>query len=132
VVRVLFDHNMPPAIARALHELIKADGHEAWCLRDKFPQKVDDISYFQALGREDNWVVISKDRRNAKRKPEREAILRSGVLAFYLSKSVEKQPIHEQAATIIWQWEKIVLQRKANSNGLFELPVGKRTKFSSL
>lgn len=132
MVKVLFDHNMPPVIARALHALVSGDGHEAWALRDRYPTNVSDIEYFTDLGREPDWVVISKDRKNAKRRPEREAILRSGVLAFYLAPSVERQKVNEQAASIIWQWDKIVTQRAANRNGLYQLPIGRRTGFKQL
>ena len=132
MVEVLFDHNMPPVIARSLDELIRPDGHEAWPLRKNFDPKISDVDYFTTLGKEGNWIVISKDRNNARRGPERRAILQSGVLAFYLSKAVSTQTINEQAASIIWQWDKLLLQRKTNQNGLFELPVGKRTKFKSL
>lgn len=132
MVKALFDHNMPPAIARALHEIVSLDGHSAIPLREKFDKKVSDIDFFTALGKEKDWIVISKDISNAKRGPERRAILRSGVLGFYLSPSVQKQRVSEQAATILWQWEKLVAQRKITENGLFQLPVGKSSKFRSL
>jgi hypothetical protein len=132
MVKVLFDHNMPPALARGLHEIIAPAGHEAWVLRNRFDKKIDDISYFAELGKDDGWVVISKDVHNAKRRPAREAILRSGVLAFYLAPSVQRQRITEQAATILWHWEKIVSQRSTARNGLFLLPINKSAKFESL
>ncbi len=132
MVNVLFDHNMPPLIARSLDILVSPCGHSAVALREKFPQNIDDIDYFAALGREKDWIVISKDLKNARRQPERTAIIRSGVLAFYLATSVQKQTITEQAATILWQWDKLALQRKTTANGLFELPIGKGTKFRSL
>lgn len=132
MVKVLFDHNMPPAIARALNHIVSVDGHEAWALRDKFKIDVRDVEIFSKLGKERDWIVISKDRNQAKRKPERQAILNSGVLAFYLAKNVEQQKINEQAATILWQWDKMVAQRKNNRNGLFVLPVNKGTQFTAL
>jgi PIN like domain len=132
MVKVLFDHNMPPVIARALHILISPQGHEAYALRDKFDKRIEDIDYFTALGKDDGWVVISKDVANAKRAPERAAILRSGVLAFYLAPSVQRIRVTEQAATILWQWEKIVAQRATNRNGLFLIPINKGSKFESL
>lgn len=132
MVKVLFDHNMPPSIARSLNELIKIDGHSAYALRDKFPFSISDIDLFTELGKEPEWIVISKDVRNASRKPERAAILKSGVLGVYLAPAVEKANILEQAATIIWQWEKIRVQRESNANGLFLLPINKRTKFRVL
>jgi hypothetical protein len=132
MVKVLFDHNMPPALARALNPVIELGGHQAFSLRDKFPITISDIDYFNELGKESDWIVISKDIANARRGPERRAILNSGVLAFYLSKSVQKQSITEQAATILWQWDRLVEQRKNNKNGLFQLPIGKRTGFTTL
>ncbi|MEM8536478.1 MAG: hypothetical protein AAGF56_01315 [Pseudomonadota bacterium] len=132
MVKVLFDHNMPPAIAHALHEIISIEGHAAYALRDKFPNDISDIEYFGKLGSEGDWIVISKDISNAKRGPERSAILNSGVLAFYLAKSVQKQSIAEQAATVLWQWDRLVQQRRNNANGLFQLPIGKRSKFTAL
>lgn len=132
LVKVLFDHNMPPSIARSLHILVSIDGHEAWALRDKFPIDTEDVDYFAELGRERDWVVISKDLANAKRPPERSVILRSGVVALYLAKSVQRQKINEQAATILWQWDKIVNHRRSNKNGLFILPVGKESQFTAI
>lgn len=131
MVKALFDHNMPPAIARCLNVLVSPE-HEAWPLRDKFDVAISDIDYFTQLGREGNWVVISKDVANAKRGPERSAILRSGVVAFYLAPSVQKLRLNEQAATILWHWDKIVAQRETNANGMFILPLNKGSKFRSL
>lgn len=132
MVRVLFDHNMPPSISRALHEIIKLDGHSAYAFREKFPIDTPDVDYFTELGENGDWIVISKDTANAKKRAEREAIMKSGVLAFYLRPAVQKQPIHQQAATIVWQWDKILQQRHLNERGLFELPVNKGSKFRAL
>lgn len=132
MVKVLFDHNMPPSIARALNELIKSDGHSAFPLREKFKTDIGDIELFITLAKDGDWIVISKDVANAKRAPERAAILRSGVLAFYLAPAVQKQRVNEQAATIIWQWDKVVQQRANNKNGLFLLPVNKGSQFTAL
>jgi PIN like domain len=132
VVKVLFDHNMPPSLARALHEIIKIDGHEAWSLRDKFPTSINDVDLYQSLSGDKDWVVVSKDVAQARRAPERAAILRSGVVAIFLSPSVEKQPPHQQAATILWHWDAIVRQRTSQANGLFLLPVNKSARFRSV
>jgi hypothetical protein len=120
---------MPPCIARSLHELIKVDNHEAAALRDIFPKNISDIDYFNSLG--SDWVVISKDLQNSKKQAERAAILRNNVVAFYLAPSLQKKKIGEQAAAILWHWDKILLQRSAVRNGLFQLPEN-RSKFRSL
>lgn len=132
MVKVLFDHNMPPMLARALHHIVSVEGHEAWALRDKFSVRIEDTDLYEQLGKERDWVVISKDISQAKRPPERAAILRFGVVAIFLAPSVEKMPPHQQAATILWHWEAIVRQRKSQANGLFLLPINKGTQFRSI
>ena len=59
MVKVLFDHNMPPVLARTLHALVSAEGHEAYSLRDRFPTNISDIELFTELGRERDWIVSS-------------------------------------------------------------------------
>lgn len=129
MVKVLFDHNMPPSIARALNELIKIEGHEAHALRDLFPITVSDIEYFKELGRD--WVVVSKDLQNSRKRAERAAILRNKIVAFYLSPTLQKKKVNEQAASVLWHWDKMVAQRLAIENGLFQLPENK-SRFKSL
>ena len=125
MVKVLFDHNMPPAIARALHEIIQGAGHEAFALRDKFNVSIGDIDYFNKLGSGGDWIVISKDLKNARKKAERAAIQKNKLIAFYLSPSLQKRRLEEQAAAILWHWEGILSQRNLNERGLFQLPEGK-------
>lgn len=125
MVKVLFDHNMPPALARGLHQIILLGGHEAHALRDKFPTNISDVDYFDALGREKDWIVISKDLQNSKKKIEREAILRNKLVAFYLSPALQKKHIGAQAASILWHWETILDIAKTKERGLFQLPENK-------
>ncbi|MGV6848405.1 MAG: PIN-like domain-containing protein [Marinibacterium sp.] len=129
MVKVLFDHNMPPCLARGVHEIILIDGHEAFALRDKFQPNISDIDYFNELGRD--WIVISKDLQNSRKKAERAAILRKGVVAFYLSPALQKKKINEQAGAIFWHWDKMLMQRENVENGLFQLPENK-SRFRSL
>lgn len=129
MVKVLFDHNMPPCIARALHELIRIDGHESFALRDKFQTNISDIDYFKELGRD--WIIISKDLQNSRKKAERAAILRNNIVAFYLSPTLQKKKVGEQAAAIMWHWDKMLSQRSSLKNGLFQLPENK-SRFKSL
>lgn len=129
MVKVLFDHNMPPRIARALHEIISIDGHEAYPLRALFDVSISDIDYFNALG--SSWIVISKDLQNSKKKAERAAILTNNIVAFYLSPGLQKKKVGEQAASILWHWDKMLAQRTSLKNGLFQLPENK-SRFRSL
>lgn len=132
MIQVLFDHNMPPMLARCLNAAISPDGHKAFALREKFPVNIPDVDLYTALGREQNWITISKDTMNAKRPPERAAILRSGVLAFYLAPVIQRKPPIQQAALILWHWERMVQQRNNNRSGLFVIPENKGSKFKPL
>lgn len=97
-----------------------------------FPTTLPMSTYMEELGRERDWIVISKDVAQAKRKPERAALLRYGVVAFYFAPSVEKLPHHQQAAMILWHWDAMIGQRKTNANGLFLLPVNKTSVFQTI
>jgi hypothetical protein len=123
---------MPPGLARALHEVVSVGGHESRSLRAKFDTNISDVVLYEKLGKERDWVVISKDVSQAKRPPERAAILKFGVVALYLAPSVEKLPPHQQLATILWHWDAIVRQRTSQANGLFLLPINKGSRFRSL
>ncbi|WP_413888249.1 hypothetical protein [Tateyamaria sp.] len=129
MVKVLLDHNMPPCIARALHQIISVDGHDAFALRQKFPRNISDIDYFNSLDR--SWIVISKDLQNSRKRAERAAINRNSVVAFYLSRTLQKKTVGEQAAAILWHWDKMLLQRNSLQNGLFQLPENK-SRFKTL
>lgn len=129
MVKVLLDHNMPPAIARALHAIISVDGHEAYALRDVFPTNIDDQEYFDRLG--GDWIVVSKDLKNSRKKAERAAIMRNKIVAFYLSPGLQKKRIDHQAASILWNWQGILEQRLRLANGLFQLPENK-SRFRAL
>ncbi|WP_439525872.1 hypothetical protein [Roseovarius mucosus] len=115
-----------------MHEIVSLDGHEVYALKDRFPVTITDVELYKHLGRAGEWVVISKDVAQAKRPPERAAILSSGVVAIFLAPAVEKLPPHQQAATILWQWGAIVRQRETQANGLFLLPINKGSQFKSL
>lgn len=125
MVKVLFDHNMPPMLARGLHEIIRKDGHEAAALRVKFEVNISDVEYFDRLGSGGNWIVISKDLANARKKAERAAILRNRIVAFYLSPALQKKHFTQQGASILWHWQSMLTLRQLNERGLFQLPENK-------
>lgn len=123
MVKILFDHNMPPVIARGLHIIVGKSGHSVCALRDKFDTDISDVDYFDLLDRD--WVVVSKDLKNARKKAERAAIMKNRIVAFYLSPALQKMRIEQQAASILWHWNGIIEQRKLLENGLFQLPENK-------
>lgn len=61
-MKFLIDHNLPPAIARALHELSLGDGHLVVPLKDRFSPSTSDIAWITELKDEGGWTVISQDK----------------------------------------------------------------------
>ncbi|WP_424140345.1 hypothetical protein [Roseomonas chloroacetimidivorans] len=68
-MKVFFDHNLSPALARAFRELFKPE-HEVVALRERFPVDISDVEWSTALSREGQWVVISGDRRITRNRAE--------------------------------------------------------------
>ncbi len=125
MVKVLLDHNLPPALARSLNEIVSIEGHEARALRDLFEVNVSDVEYFNRLGARGSWIVISKDLKNSRKRAERAAILNNKIVAFYLSSSLQKKHITMQAAAILWHWPAMLQTKNLFEKGLFRLPENK-------
>ena len=71
-MRVFFDHNLSPTLARAIHELF-APEHEARAFREKFRPDISDIEWITELSKEGRWIVLSGDRRITRNKAEQAA-----------------------------------------------------------
>jgi PIN like domain len=120
-LKVIFDHNLSPRIARALCELFK-DIHEVWALRDKFPNTVSDEEWIASLSRDDRWVVISGDRRITKNRTEAAAFRTSRLTGFFLSSGLQKAKVIKQTERLLAQWEIIEKQHALVRGGaMFEL-----------
>jgi hypothetical protein len=120
-VKVLFDNNLSPKMARAFAELFKGE-HEIVALRDKFSMNATDLEWIEALSSEDRWVVISGDRRITKNKTEYNAFRASRLIGFFLNKGLYKSRVTKQAERILAQWESIERQFQSVQGGaVFEL-----------
>jgi PIN like domain len=120
-VKVLFDHNLSPKMARAFSELFKGE-HEIVSLREKFSTRATDLQWIGALSLEDRWVVISGDRRITRNRAEYNAFRASRLIGFFLSKGLYKSPVTKQTERILAQWESIERQFQSVQGGaLFEL-----------
>lgn len=109
-MQVLIDNNLPPALARALHEL--SDAHEdvpVTHLRDKFDATTADTDWIDALAAEGGWIVISQDRLR-KSRLEREALRRSGLVFFLLEKSWSNHTFWEKSYNLVRWWPAILEQ----------------------
>ncbi|WP_376091262.1 hypothetical protein ACE7GA_21400 [Roseomonas sp. CCTCC AB2023176] len=122
-MRVFFDHNLSPALARALRELFRPE-HEVVALREKFAPNISDVDWIDALNREGRWVVVSADRRIRKNRAEYLAFRSSRLIGMFLSAGLAKAPVTKQAERLIVLWPS--MERVAETVGggaMFELPM---------
>lgn len=120
-MKVLFDNNLAPALARALNELFVGQ-HEIIALRDKFPANTADIDWINALNKEGKWVIISGDRRITRNKAEKRAFVSSKLIGFFLSSSLKDAKVTIQMQRILALWDDIcLLADRVDGGSLFEL-----------
>jgi hypothetical protein len=105
----LLDNNLPPALARALNELSKNEGHAVMPLKDKFPQSTTDVSWISVLSEEGGWVVISQDK-FTKGDLERRAFRECGLPIFCLAKHWGNEPYWNKAHNLVRWWPAIMIQ----------------------
>jgi hypothetical protein len=122
-VKVFLDHNMSPAIARALHALFDGD-HEVVALSAKFPRTISDVDWIKALSAEGHWVVISGDRRITRNKAEFHTFRNSKLTGFFLAPGLHKSPVIKQTERILALWPAIeTLSATVQPGAVYELPV---------
>jgi hypothetical protein len=130
-VKVFFDHNMSPAMARALAELFRKQ-HEIAFLAEKFARDISDIDWISELSRDGQWVVISGDRRITRNRAEYHAFRHSNLIGFFLSEGLYKAPVIKQMERILALWPSIeTVCETVQGGAMFELPI-KSTRLRQL
>lgn len=114
-MRFLLDNNLPPALARALHELTKSDyDHTVEHLKDKFPANTPDTEWIEALAKEGDWAVITHDRFN--KGLEREVLRRAGLKVFMLDKSWGNHKFWDKAHQLV-RWSPSIMDQSERLDG---------------
>lgn len=117
-MRYFFDNNLPPHFAHAIRELCKSDTRvlEVVHLRDKYVANAIDHEWISDLGKSGRWVVISQDgfRKNDL---EREALRKSGLIVFVLSKQWSSHQFWIKAHNLVKWWPDIMDQVERISGG---------------
>lgn len=122
-MKLLFDNNMSPHIARGLHVLFNGE-HKIVALRDHFGRgDIPDMEWIDRLGKEGGWCVVSQDVRITRNPVERDAFLNANLIGFFLAPAVRKAPLHVKTARLLQLWAP--LQKIADSveSGLYEVPI---------
>jgi hypothetical protein len=122
-VKLLFDHNISPRVARAIHALLSGSG-EAVALRDKFEASTPDEEWIAAIDTEGGWSVISGDLRITKNRAERAAWMQTSLVGFFLEPALLRlDPLQQTARLLLWL---PVLERQLaliKGPALFALPL---------
>ena len=122
-MKVFFDHNMSPAMARAFRELFKKE-HEITFLAERFQRDISDVEWISDLSREGNWIVVSGDRRITRNRAEYHAFRNSNLIGLFLSEGLHKALVTKQMERILALWPVIVTVGKTVQGGaMFELPL---------
>lgn len=130
-MKIFFDHNMSPAMARAFRELYKGQ-HQISFLAEKFPRDISDIDWIAELSRDGQWVVVSADRRITRNRAEYHAFRSSSLIGLFLSEGLYKSPVAKQMERILALWPTIVsVCNTVQGGAMFELPM-KSTRLRQL
>ena len=122
-MKVFFDHNMSPAMARAFRELFRKE-HEITFLAERFQRDISDVEWISDLSREGNWIVVSGDRRITRNRAEYHAFRNSNLIGLFLSEGLHKAPVIKQMERILALWPAIITVEKTVQGGaMFELPL---------
>lgn len=105
----LINNNLPPAIARALNELTKSEGHSVVSLRERFPANSADIDWVTHLKKEGGWAVVSQDK-FSKGDAERRAFRECGMPIFCLARQWGKMTYWNKAENLVRWWPSITEQ----------------------
>lgn len=117
-MKLLLDNNLPPALARALHELTIREWenrHQVTHLRERFAANTPDTEWIAMLAQEGGWVVITHDRLN--KGLEREALKRAGLKVFFLDRGWKDHNFWEKATQLVRWWPRIIEQAEGISGG---------------
>lgn len=121
-MRFFIDNNLPPALAQSLHALSEAFGHEVVHKQRKFDRGTPDVIWIGGLGEEGGWTVVTQDR--VYRNPlEKEALRRSGLIAFCLRAAGNEQTYWIKSAQLTRWWPRIIEQAELVTGGaVFDVP----------
>ena len=112
----LIDNNLTPALARAINELSKPEGHRVIHLTERFPANTPDTDWITTLASENEWVVISQDK-FTKGNAERIAFRESGLPIFCLAKQWGQESYWKKAHNLVRWWPAIIHQSERISGG---------------
>jgi len=120
-LKAQLDENLPPALARALNELVAVDEHRVVHVTD-YAKGAPDEELFERAIADGVQVHITHDHHH-RRPVEREAIARLGLTVFVLAKGWNGFSHYEKAARLIEYWTPIATAAQlVKSGAIFRVP----------
>jgi hypothetical protein len=101
-VRLFFDNNLSPRLARSLHVLVTPE-HQVVHLKELFAANTPDEIWMRALAQQEDWVIVSGDLQIRRNPHEIRAWQEAGHTTFFLKKGWIDLPFWDQA----WKFAKV-------------------------
>ncbi len=101
-MRLFFDNNLSPKLARSLDVLVQPE-HRVVHLKERFAAHTADEVWMRALAAEPDWVIVSGDLQIRKNPHEIKAWQEAGHTTFFLKKGWIDLPFWDQA----WKFAKV-------------------------
>jgi hypothetical protein len=124
-IAVLFDRNFPRPIARMIEQYESNGGIIARHQDDdeRFEIDTPDIDIIRALAADSDrrWVLVSQDKRIARRPADRAVLNAAGIKFFYFGKAWSRMNTHEQAWKFVREWPKLVEVAEHHKGKVFEI-----------
>lgn len=105
-----------------MNALCEPEGIEVTHLRLMFSSDIRDVDWISTLASEGDWSIVTQDRL-IKNPLEKEALRRSGLVAFILARAWSNHRYWEVAAQLVQWWPRIMEQAGLVQPGaVFEIP----------
>ena len=101
-MRLFFDNNLSPKLARSLHALV-APEHQVVHLKELFAANTADEIWMRTLAGQEDWVIVSGDLQIRRNPHEIRAWREAGHTTFFLKKGWIDLPFWDQA----WKFAKV-------------------------
>jgi hypothetical protein len=108
---------MSPYHAKGLQGFAELQNDEIVHLRTRFGQGTLDQEWIQALGAEQNWIIVSGDIRITRSPIEQRAWHESQLTAFFFVAPFSNDGFWKQAAALVFWWPRIMQQSRATPTG---------------
>jgi len=122
-VRLFFDNNLSPKLARSLHALVSPEHHVVH-LKELFAANTPDEIWMRSLAEQEDWVIISGDLQIRRNPHEIRAWQEAGHTTFFLKKGWIDLSFWDQA----WKFAKVfpellsTAQRASKGSAFFITP----------